>query len=99
MIDAGDADKYTLDYYTTINPDTNEPPFKYRTNYLDDALADARRIQEDGGYPLLITQADATTLNREELLGALARLNALEREQVGRSPQELAEQVIQEMDK
>lgn len=99
MIDAGDADKYTLDYYTTINPEMNEPPFKYRTNYLAEALTEARRIQEGGGYPLLITQADAATLNREELLGTLARLNALEREQTGRSPQELAEQVVQEMDK
>ena len=99
MTDAGDAEKYTLDYYTTINPDTSEPPFKYRTYYLADALAEARRVQEGGGYVVQITRGENEVFSREELSGAMARISALERAQHGRSASEMIEQVIREMDK
>lgn len=99
MTDAGDAEKYTLDYYTTINPDAPEPPFKYRTNYLAEALTEARRIQDGGGYAMQITQDETEVFSREELSGAIARIGALEREQPGRAAGDMIEQVIREAGK
>ncbi len=99
MSDTADAsaEKYTLDYYISINPDSNEPPFKYRSNYLADALGEAYRIHTGGGLALSIKGEEQDVFNREELLGALGRIAALERERPGSSPHEMAEQTIQEM--
>lgn len=99
MTDAGDAEKYALDYYTTIDPNMAEPPFKYRTNYLADALTEARRIKEGGGYAVQIAQGETAVFSREELSGVLARIGALEREQPGRAASEMIEQVIREAGK
>jgi len=46
--EARDEDKYTLEYFTSGERGEGEPPFKYRTFYLDDALAEAWRIAGSG---------------------------------------------------
>lgn len=101
MKDIADAntEKYTLDYYKSINPNTDEPPFKYRSNYLADALGEAYRIHAGGGLALGIKGEEQVVFNREELLSALGHIAALERERPGNAPRELAEQVVREMNK
>ena len=69
-----DEDKYTLDYYTSGERDDAEPPFKYRTFYLDDALAEAWRVTESGGGALAVTRGGESVFDREGLRKAIERI-------------------------
>lgn len=86
-----DEDKYTLDYFPQGGrTGDDEPPFKYRTFYLDDALAEAWRITRDGGSALRIKRRDEPALEEAELKALLEKMSKLEGEQSGRGERELA---------
>lgn len=78
-----DEDKYTLEYYTSGESAEDEPPFKYRTFYLDDALAEAWRVAESGGKVLAITQRGQPVFEEEELKEALEKISELDAESAG----------------
>ncbi|HYE65272.1 MAG TPA: hypothetical protein VD966_06800 [Pyrinomonadaceae bacterium] len=88
--------QYTLSYYTKDDPDPQGPPYKYRTYYLDDVLAEAWRHHYSGGRPIEITQGPQIIFNHEDLLGALARISEFDRAQPGRPSREVAEMVARE---
>lgn len=96
---ANDEDKYTLDYFTEGERADDEPPFKYRTFYLDDALAEAWRIERDGGSPLRITRREGVVFDEEALKDSLDRITKLEGEESARGERELAALVLGESGK
>lgn len=69
--------KYTLEYHTADDPDPQGPPFKYRTHYPAEALAEAWRHRHSGGRALRITRDGREVLDRARLDAALARLSEL----------------------
>ena len=89
--------KYTLDYHTRDDPDPQGPPFKYRSHYLDDVLAEAWQVENLEGRSLRITRAGETIFDAEALQRAFARLRELEGEQPGGDRRAWAAQVIQEL--
>jgi hypothetical protein len=93
---AADEEKYTLDYFTTGERAADEPPFKYRTFYLDDALAEAWRITRDGGAPLRVTKGGEVVSDEDDLKDAFERMSELEAEQPGSSERELAALFLEE---
>jgi hypothetical protein len=90
--------KYTLSYYTVDDLDSDKPPFKYRTFYLEDALAEAWRIHNTGGRAEGISYNDKQLITIDELLSVGIRISELSNSAPGRDPQELAKQVILERD-
>lgn len=95
----GDAEKYTLIYYTPDEKDETSPPFKYRTFYLADALEGAWRSQQAGGSVISIVQGERVVLNNEELARAFARISELIPLTPERPLREIAEQVVSESGK
>ena len=93
---ADDGEKYTLDYFTAGETASDEPPFKYRTFYLDDALAEAWRIARDGGAALRVTRAGEPVFDGDALKKAFAMMSELEGEQSGRAERELAALFLEE---
>ena len=93
-----DEDKYTLEYFTPGERGEDEPPFKYRTFYLDDALAEAWRIARSGGTALRLTRRHEPVFDEEELKKALDRMTELDGEQSARGERELAALVLRERD-
>ena len=89
-------EKYTLDYFTPGEGAPEEPPFKYRTFYLDDALAEGWRIARDGGAALRVTRAGEPVFDGDGLKKAFARMSELEGEQRGRDERELAALFLEE---
>jgi hypothetical protein len=89
---ASDDDKYTLDYFPHGGRDSgdDEPPFKYRTFYLDDAVAEAWRIARGGGSALRITRQSESAFDEDGLRALLNKMSELEGEQAGRGERELA---------
>jgi hypothetical protein len=88
---ANDDDKYTLEYFPHGGRDgDDEPPFKYRTFYLDDALGEAWRIARGGGSALSITRQGESALDEDALKKLLEKMSALEGQQSGRGERELA---------
>ncbi|MBC7929446.1 MAG: hypothetical protein H7Z38_02665 [Rubrivivax sp.] len=98
MTSASDEDKYTLDYFPHGGRDggDDEPPFKYRTFYLDDALAEAWRIARGGGSAIRITQQGESRFDEDGLAELLDKMSELEGEQSGRGERELAALAIGE---
>jgi hypothetical protein len=96
--EARDEDKYTLEYFTPGERGEDEPPFKYRTFYLDDALAEAWRIARSGGAALRLTRRHEPVFDEEELKKFLDRMNELDGEQSARGERELAALVLRERD-
>jgi hypothetical protein len=94
--EVNDEDKYVLDYFTEGERADDEPPFKYRTFYLDDALAEAWRITRDGGEVLSITQRGETAFDEETLKDALGKMSKLEGDATARDERELAARVLDE---
>ena len=94
-----DEEKYTLDYFTHGEPAADEPPFKYRTFYLDDALAEAWRIARDGGAALRLTKGREPVFDEGDLKRAFREMAELEAEQPGSSERELAALFLEESDK
>jgi hypothetical protein len=92
-----DEDKYVLDYFTEGERADDEPPFKYRTFYLDDALAEAWRITRDGGSALSITRRGETAFDEEDLKDALGKMTKLEGDGTARGERELAAHVLEEL--
>jgi len=92
---ANDEDKYTLDYFPHGGRDgDDEPPFKYRTFYLDDALAEAWRITRGGGSAIRITRRNECQFDEDGLRELLDKMSEHEGEQSGRGERELAALVI-----
>jgi hypothetical protein len=88
---ASDEDKYTFDYFPHGGRDgDDEPPFKYRTFYLDDAVAEAWRIARGGGSALRITRQGESAFDEDGLRELLDKMSKLESEQSGRDERELA---------
>jgi len=75
---ANDEEKYVLDYYTEGERAEDEPPFKYRSFYLDDAVAEAWRIARAGGDALRITRGGEPVFEATELGGLLEKMSELE---------------------
>ncbi len=92
-------ERYTLDYFTTGEGASEEPPFKYRTFYLDDALAEALRITRAGGAALRLTKGREVVSDGEDLKKAVERMAELEDEQPGRRERELAALFLEESGK
>jgi hypothetical protein len=93
---AADEERYTLDYFTTGERAADEPPFKYRTFYLDDALAEAWRVTRAGGAALRVTKGGEVVSDEDELKDAFERMSELEAEQPGSSERELAALFLKE---
>ena len=91
-----DEDKYTLEYFTPGERAEDEPPFKYRTFYLDDALAEAWRIARSGGAALRLTQRHEPVFDEEELKELFDRMSELGGEKSARGERELAALVLKE---
>ena len=96
---AADEERYTLDYFTTGEGASEEPPFKYRTFYLDDALAEALRITRAGGAALRLTKGREVVSDGEDLKKTLDRMAELEGKQPGRRERELAALFLEESGK
>ena len=94
--EARDEDKYTLEYFTPGERGEDEPPFKYRTFYLDDALAEAWRIARGSGTALSITRRHEPVFDEEELKEFLDRMTELDGEKSGRGERELAALLLRE---
>jgi hypothetical protein len=93
---AADEEKYTLDYFTPGERAADEPPFKYRTFYLDDALAEAWRITRAGGAALRVTRGSEVVSDEDDLKHAFHEMAELEAEQPGSSERELAALFLEE---
>jgi hypothetical protein len=96
---ADDAEKYTLIYYTPDDTDEANPPFKYRTYYLADALEGAWRNYQSGGNVISIVQEQRVVLSNDELAGAFRRISELIPLTPERPLREIAEQVVGEVGK
>jgi hypothetical protein len=94
-----DEDKYTLEYYTSGERAEDEPPFKYRTFYLDDALAEAWRVAESGGEVLSITQRGQPVFGEGELKEALERISELDGAKPAGDERKRAARVLEESGK
>src|SRR3712207_5156786 len=68
-------EKFALEYHTADDPDPQGPPFKYRSHYLDDVVAEAWRLRDAGGRPLRVTRGEGVTLDGEALEGVLALIS------------------------
>lgn len=97
--EARDEDKYTLEYFTTGERAEDEPPFKYRTFYLDDALAEAWRINKGGGEALAVKRSGEQAFDGESLRKTLERISELRAERPSHSERELAALVLAEAKK
>jgi hypothetical protein len=93
---ATDEERYTLDYFTTGERAADEPPFKYRTFYLDDALAEAWRITRAGGAALRVTKGGEVVSDEDDLKDAFERMSELEAVQPGSSERKLAALFLKE---
>jgi hypothetical protein len=91
-----DEDKYTLEYYTSGERAQDEPPFKYRTFYLDDALAEAWRVAESGGEVLAITRRGQSAFDEGELTQALERISELDGAKSAGDERKRAARVLEE---
>ena len=80
---SGDESKYTLEYHTAEDRDPQGPPFKYRTHYLDDAVAEAARHDQAGGRVLRVTRGGQVVFGEEELRRVLARVSEFATRQPG----------------
>lgn len=98
MTSASDEDKYTLDYFPHGGRDggDDEPPFKYRTFYLDDAVAEAWRIARGGGSAIRITQQGESRFDEDGIRELLDKMSELEGKESGRGERELAALAIGE---
>lgn len=89
-------EKFALEYHTAEDTDPEGPPFKYRSHYLDDAVAEAWRIIEADGRVLCVTRGGEVTLDIE----ALERVLSLVRETRAGDPErpvrEIAAQALGE---
>jgi hypothetical protein len=94
-----DEDKYVLDYFTEGERAEDEPPFKYRSFYLDDALAEAWRIERDGGNALGIKRHGGAVFDEDALKDALERITKLADEESARDEREVAALVLGELNK
>lgn len=96
---AVDEERYTLDYFMSGEGASEEPPFKYRTFYLDDALAEALRITRAGGAALRLKKGREVFSDSEDLKKALDRMAELEGLQPGHRERELAALFLEESGK
>ncbi len=87
---ASDEDKFTLEYFPPGEPADGEPLFKYRTFYLDDALAEGWRITRGGGSALRVTRRREQVFGEEELKKVFGRMSELEGGRPGGDERELA---------
>ncbi len=96
---SGEEAQYTLAYHPANDPDPGGAPFKYRTFYLDDALADAWRIRDSGGRAETIVREQETFFDEERLQVILGRIS----ERLSLAPdhrlREIVAQVLQETSK
>lgn len=93
------VEKYTLVYYMPDDEDAANPPFKYRTYYLGDALEGAWRNHQSGGNAISITRGERVVFSRDELLEAFKRISELIPLTPERPLREIAEQVVTESGK
>ena len=74
---SAEGQPFTLSYYTADDTNVENPPFKYRTFYLEDALAEAWRIQSSGGRFRSISYQDRELIDSEEFLNVYVRISEL----------------------
>ncbi len=89
-------EQYTLEYYTKDDTDEHQPPFKYRTFYLDDALAEGWQLSQAGGRGVRITREGQIVFEKEELERIFARISELAGAQGESQVTDIARQVMQE---
>ena len=88
--------QYTLEYYTKDDADEQQPPFKYRTFYLEDALAEGWQLRQAGGGCVRLTRERQIVFEKEELERIFARISELAGAQGERQVADMARQVMQE---
>lgn len=93
------AEKYTLVYYMPDDEDATNPPFKYRTFYLGDAVEGAWRNHQAGGNAVSITRGERVVFSHDELAGAFKRISELIPLTPERPLREIADQVVAESGK
>lgn len=93
------AEKYVLVYYMPEDERGENPPFKYRTYYLGDALEGAWRNHQSGGEALSIAQGERVVLSQDELQEAFQRISQLMPLMPERPLREIADQVVAESGK
>lgn len=91
-----DAEKYTLVYYTPDEKNSANPPFRYRTYYLADALEGAWRNHQAGGSAISIVKETHVVFSNEELEAACKRISELIPLTPERPLREIADQVVRE---
>ena len=96
-MDDGD-EKFVLEYHTADDPDPQGPPFKYRSHYLDDVVAEASRLTQSKGRALRITRGESIVFDRDALEGILKQVSALKDDEPNRPLRELAKTVVEERD-
>lgn len=94
-----DREKYTLVYYMPDDTNPANPPFKYRTYYLADALEGAWRNHQAGGSAISIVQEQRVVFGGDELTKAFSRIEELIPLTPERPLREIAEQVVNETGK
>lgn len=89
-------EKYALEYHTADDPDPQGPPFKYRSHYLDDVLAESWRLQNSGGRALCISQREDVVFDKEALDALLSNVSAKQKENESADLRELAREALAE---
>jgi hypothetical protein len=89
-------EKFVLEYHTADDPDPQGPPFKYRSYYLDDAVAEGWRLQDVGGRPLCVTRGDEMILDTESVREILERVSQLRTSDLTRDLRDVASEVLSE---
>jgi hypothetical protein len=89
-------EKFALEYYTADDADPQGPPFKYRSHYLDDAVAEAWRLRDAGNRPLRVTRGSAVTLDEGALESTLARVSELSKGEPEQPLREIAARALGE---
>ena len=94
-----DAEKYTLVYYTPDEKESANPPFRYRTYYLADAIEGAWRNHQAGGNAVSIVKEGKVIFSNGELMTAFKRISELIPLTPERPLREIADQVVRESGK
>lgn len=90
--------KFTLEYHLA-GAQAGEPPFKYRSNFLVDALAEGWRIHLNGGIIVALSRGRELVFSTDELPEFFNQMAVIGSSQSGLSPKEIAERAIRGMGK
>ena len=90
-------EKYVLDYYLEASAGEEEPPFRYRTHYLADALVEGHRIETRGGRSLAITRGGTSVLDEGALRRAFSLMGDFAESSSEEEQRSAAERALREM--